>query len=173
MLNYRDEVLPGDCEAVRRIVAATGMFRPNEIEVAVELVTERLARGVASGYHFVFAEQDQEVLGYVCFGPITVTLHSYDLYWIAVDPAQQRKGLGKSLMLEAESRIQQLGGSQVFLETSGLEIYAPTRSFYERCGYKVVANIPDFYAPGDSKLIYVCRLGMTFLKKSGQPNLLK
>ena len=135
------------------------MFRPNEVDVAVELVEERLKRGEASGYHFVFAEDQGRVIGYVCFGHISVTLHSYDLYWIMVDPAQQGRGLGRSLLAQAEQRIEKLGGRQIFIETSGQATYEPTRQFYVRCLYELVAKIPDFYAPEDDKWVYVRRIG--------------
>ena len=158
MLHFRDELRPTDREAVRNMVCATGMFRPNELDVAVELVEDFLAQGAKSGYHFVLAEEDSRVVGYVCFGPITVTLHSYDLYWIVVDPGWQGRGLGRSLLQRAEAQIKALGGTQVYIETSGQMQYQPTRNFYDRCGYELTATIADFYAPGDDKLIYVRRL---------------
>lgn len=158
MLHFREELLPSDAGAVRRLVTATGMFRPHEVDVAVELVDEALNRGEASGYYFIFAEQAGQVMGYGCYGPITVTTHSYDLYWIVVDPSQQGKGLGRDLLQRAEQRIAGRGGRQVYIETSGQETYLPTRRFYERCGYELEATIRDFYAPGDDKLIYVRRL---------------
>jgi len=158
MIQFRDEVRAEDREVVRGVVAATGMFRPNELDVAVDLVDERLARGDASGYHFVFAEEAGRVVGYVCYGPITVTLQGFDLYWIVVDPSRQGKGIGRALMQQAEQRIKDRGGRQVYIETSGQEQYQATRDFYDRCGYGLVATIADFYAPGDAKLIYVRRL---------------
>ena len=63
---------------------STGVFSPGEIQIAVELADERLAKGEASGYYFVFAEEDGQVRGYACYGPIALTVGSYDLYWIAV-----------------------------------------------------------------------------------------
>jgi ribosomal protein S18 acetylase RimI-like enzyme len=158
MLLFREELRPSDREAIRDVVSATGMFRPNEVNVAVELVDDCLIEGTTSGYHFVLAEEAGRIVGYVCFGPITVTLHSYDLYWIVVEPSQQGKGVGRSLLQQAEERIRELGGRQVYIETSGQEQYQPTRGFYDRCGYELIATIADFYAPGDDKLIYVRRL---------------
>jgi hypothetical protein len=70
---FRYEVTPADREAVRRIVASTGFFNPAEVEIAVELVDERLAEGPASGYHFVFAERDGQTHGYACYGHISGT----------------------------------------------------------------------------------------------------
>ena len=43
MLLFREELRESDREAVRAVVSATGMFRPNEIDVAVELVDVKLS----------------------------------------------------------------------------------------------------------------------------------
>lgn len=153
-MEYRDQVRATDVGAVREILASTGFFYPAEIEVALELVADRLARGGQSDYSFVFAEEDGAVAGYTCYGPIACTLGSYDLYWIAVRQRAQRGGLGRRLLAETEARIRQRGGRRVYIETSGRPLYEPTRRFYERCGYRLEAQLEDFYAPGDPKLIY-------------------
>lgn len=154
---YRDTVVPGDRQAVRRIVESTGFFSPAEVDVAVELVDERLAKGAASGYEFLFAEQDGRVLGYTCYGPIAATAASFDLYWIAIDKHCQNHGLGRRLMEQSEQRIAAAGGRAVYAETSNRPQYTPTRAFYERFGYTRAALLPDFYAPGDDKVVYVKR----------------
>lgn len=151
----RHDVRIEDRDAVARIVTATGFFRDDEIAVAVELIDERLAKGEPSGYHFVFAEIDGSVAGYACFGQIPCTLWSYDLYWIAVDPAYQKHGLGRLLLQASEKQIHDQGGRRVYIETSGKPQYLPTRAFYERCGYHIDAELADFYGSGDSKIIYV------------------
>lgn len=158
-LGLRAEIGPSDPEAIRRITAATGFFRPDETEVAVELATERLARGEASGYHFLFAEAGGAPAGYACYGPIGCTVSSWDLYWIAVDPEHQGSGVGTRLIREVERRIAAKGGSRVYVETSSRADYEPTRRFYESRGYAKEALLEDFYAPGDGKVIYVKRLG--------------
>jgi ribosomal protein S18 acetylase RimI-like enzyme len=150
----RYEVRPADREAVRSIVERTGFFRADEINVAVELVDEHLARGVASGYHFVFAENDSQVVGYACFGPIACTVASFDLYWIAVEPAFQGQGLGQFLMRAVETQIAAAGGRRIYADTSGQSKYASTRGFYERNGFRCEARLVDFYAPGDDRIIF-------------------
>ncbi len=140
---------------VRAIVESTGFFNAAEVEIAVELVDERLAKGPASGYHFVFAERDGRVGGYACYGHITGTAASYDLYWIAVDASHRRGGLGRRLMAETERLIRESGGQRIYAETSNRGQYAPTRAFYERCGYQLEALLKDFYAAGDDKAIFV------------------
>ncbi len=152
---FRSDVQPSDALAIRQIVAATGKFRPAEVDVAVELVEERRAKGIESGYHFVIAEQGGAVLGYTCFGPISVTVASYDLYWIAVDPRLQARGLGKALMQRTEEAVRAAGGQRIYIETSGRPDYWATRAFYEACGYRFDSRVADFYAPGDDKILYV------------------
>jgi GNAT superfamily N-acetyltransferase len=159
-LTMRTNVQPSDVAAVRKIISTTGMFRPNEIDVAAELVEERLAHGESSGYYFLFAELAGEVVGYVCFGPIEVTLHSYDIYWIAVLPEWQGNKIGQKLLAAAEQVIAERGGRQIYIETSGRADYAATRTFYERCSYEAEATIRHFYAPDDDKVIFVRRIGL-------------
>ncbi len=155
---FRYEVLPRDVEEVRSLVARTGFFREDEIQVAAELVTERLNRGPESGYYFVMAEEGGRLTGYVCYGPIPCTISSYDLYWIAVEPHLQGRGLGKALLCEAERLIRKMGGDRVYVETSSKTQYESTRLFYERCGYSKASVLDDFYGPGDSKATYLKRL---------------
>jgi GNAT superfamily N-acetyltransferase len=154
MPTFRFKVYDADRDAVRSIVDGTGFFRPDEVDVAVELVDEHLHRGVASGYHFVFAEIEGRVVGYACYGPIACTVASYDLYWIAVDTANQRSGMGGSLMHAVEAKITASGGQRIYIDTSGQPKYSPTRSFYERHGFRCEARLVDFYAPGDDRIIY-------------------
>jgi ribosomal protein S18 acetylase RimI-like enzyme len=151
----RREVVPGDTGAVRAITGSTGFFRPDEIGVAVSLVEERLAKGLESGYEFLFAEVENQTAGYACFGPIACTVVSYDLYWIAVHADFQGRGLGKMLLRESERTIEELGGRRIYIETSSRPQYDPTRKFYLACGYREEAVLEDFYAPDDSKVMYV------------------
>ena len=140
---------------VRAIVESTGFFNPAEVGIAVELVDERLTKGPASGYHFVFAERDGRVGGYTCYGHITGKAASYDLYWIAVDASHRRGGLGRRLLDESERLIRESGGQRIYAETSTRPQYLSTRAFYERTGYRLVSQLDDFYAPGDGRATYL------------------
>lgn len=152
---FRHAVTADDPEQVRLLASATGFFYPDEIETAVELVCERIAKGPASGYDFVFCEDNTgRLLGYTCFGPIPCTRSSYDLYWIAVSPDVQRKALGRALMAESERLIARAGGTQIYVDTSSRPQYESTRLFYERCGYMQVSVLADFYGPADGKVIF-------------------
>ncbi len=150
---------PSDPARVRALVDSLAMFTAEEVDVAEELVLERLQRGPASGYEFVLLDQESgadgwRLAGYACYGRIPCTVASYDLYWIAVDKALQGHGLGRLLLDLTEYLVRAAGGERLLAETSSLPRYAPTRKFYLGTGFFERARFPDFYARGDDKLVY-------------------
>lgn len=153
-ITFRDKPAGTDAGAIAVLVAGTGFFRPDEVEVAKELVEERLAKGEDSGYYFWFADIGGIPAGYVCYGPTPCTIGSFDLYWIAVDKEQQGRGLGLALAGMAEDSARAMAGRRMYVETSGKEQYRPTQAFYEKAGYRRAAVLPDFYDAGDDKIIY-------------------
>jgi ribosomal protein S18 acetylase RimI-like enzyme len=92
--------------------------------------------------------------GYACFGPHPLTQGTYDLYWIAVDPALQGHGVGCALLSRAEAEVRARGGRLILVETSTTADYAPARRLYATCDFRLEATIHDFYAPGDDLLIF-------------------
>lgn len=151
-------VQAGDADAIRRILASTGNFTRVEVDTALELVHEALEQGEASGY-LVYVLRDAGLpVGWTCFGPTPLTEGTWDLYWIAVERAGQGKGYGRQLLAHAESEVLQRGGRLLLIETSSQESYGATVGFYERTGYTLVARIPNFYRPGDDKLIFAKEL---------------
>src|SRR5215510_8808815 len=108
--SFRSDVRAEDRDHVRATVSSTGFFTAAEIAVAVELIEERLLKGIASGYHFLFAEEAGKPLGYACYGPVPATLATWDLYWIAVHSERQREGLGRMLLDRVERAIADAGG---------------------------------------------------------------
>ncbi len=154
-LEWRSAVMADDVGRVKSLVVSTGFFNVAEVEIAGELVTERLAKGIRSGYHFILAERGSGLVAYACYGQIEGTQGSFDLYWIAVAPEEQRKGLGVQVFTRAEAAMRKAGAKRIFVDTSTSDRYAPTRGFYQRMGFEEDARLTDFYGPGDGKVIYV------------------
>ena len=152
--NIRREIRPNDIDAIRHIVESTGYFRPDEVDVAVELALERLHKGDPSGYYFLLIDIGNRAVAYCCFGPIPCTIGSFDLYWIAVDNNYRRKGLGGVLLQEAERMVSTMNGRKLYIETSSKSGYEDTRAFYEANGYQLASRLKDFYATGDDKITY-------------------
>jgi ribosomal protein S18 acetylase RimI-like enzyme len=157
-VTYRAAPRSSDITAVRSLTQATRMFRPDEVEIALELVTDGVEKGERSEYRFLFVDGASGLDGYICYGPTACTVGTWDLYWIAVDPKLQGQGLGRRLVDAMETEIRRQSGRMITVDTSGRADYTPTRAFYERVGYAVAATIPDFYAPGDAKVVFIKRL---------------
>ena len=147
-----------DRERVREIVEATGLFRPDETAVALDVFDDAVA-GPGVDYHPLGAfDPDERLVGFAFYGTTPCTEDTWDLYWIAVDPEGQRHGVGRQLIEACEHHIASLGGRLLMAETSSREDYGPTRAFYEALGYRAEARIAEFYAPHDDLVVYTKRL---------------
>ncbi len=153
-LVVRDSVRKSDIEDIKNITESTGFFHEDEVKIAVELIEERLAKGLESGYLFNFLELDGRVIGYTCFGLIPLSVISYDLYWIVIHNDFRNRGLGKYLMKKMEEYIKKSGGAQIYVDTSSKKQYLPTRKYYKKSGYKKIAYFKNFFDYGDGKVIF-------------------
>lgn len=143
-----------DRSAVRDILSACGVFTGEEVRVALELMEEGLAGGLAGPFPLFAAEVDGVLRGYVCIGRVPLTRGTWHLYWIAVHPAIQARGIGRALQAHAEDFIRSLGGERLALETSSRPDYEGTRCFYRRAGFVQVGFIADFYRQGDDCVMF-------------------
>jgi ribosomal protein S18 acetylase RimI-like enzyme len=169
----------GDRAAVARLLAETGVFRPAEIDVALELVDEGVAAQRAGGaasdaagdadggmnvtdyeYELTAARTaDGALAGYACWGPTPGTDRTWDLYWLAADPALRGRGVGAFLLEEVERRLRAARARLVVVETPSRPEYDPARRRYGASGYAEAARLRDYYAPGDDRIIFTKRLG--------------
>jgi len=164
------------------------VFNEAEVDVALELFDEVYAEGRDRGtrhesdgeaiaplsylvprsrpsaflhpdYAFLGAfDATGELMGYACYGPTPGTDRTYDLYWIAVDPAAQGTGTGTLLLTEVERRVAALHARLLIVETSSRPEYEATRAFYLARAYDEAARVGSFYAPGDDRVIYTKRV---------------
>jgi GNAT superfamily N-acetyltransferase len=140
---------------IEEITRAVGLFREDEIPVALEVFDEAVRTGSRNGsYRARGVDLGDRLVGWICWGPTPCTIATYDLYWMAVDPELHGNGLGTALL---EGMEQALAGVArlIVVETAGRPDYAATRGFYEARGYRATATIPDFYAPGDDQVVFV------------------
>ena len=147
-----------DKPAIMQILCDTPEFKPAEVCVAEEVIDSYLKDPSGSGYHVLVMEITSSVAGYVCYGPTPLTEGTWDVYWLAVTPELQGRGLGSALLASAEDKIGNAGGRLTIIETSSKPEYEKTRRFHRSQGYELAGRIADFYAPGDARLIFKKRL---------------
>ena len=148
-----------DREPLRQLLVATDVFRAEEVEVAVELMDSAVEDPTQTDYVMAtYVDHAGTVCGYYCYGSTPMTRSTFDLYWIAVDPALQGSGIGSALLSHCEQQIRAEGGSLVVVETSSLEKYEPTRRFYRRHAYDESARLQGYYAPDDDLIIFTKHL---------------
>jgi GNAT superfamily N-acetyltransferase len=144
-----------DYDSIRSLVIATEVFNQDEIDIAVELLDIYLNDPDQQDYEMYTAvDDDKRVLGYICIGPTPATAATYDLYWVAVTPDVQAKGIGTLLLNHVEQELKKRNGRLLVAETSSTSKYQKTRAFYERKGFQMLAHIKEYYKPDDDLIIY-------------------
>jgi ribosomal protein S18 acetylase RimI-like enzyme len=158
---------PADTPAVVALAVATGLFLPDQLEPLHEALAG--LHSVHSEHNGGAVEPDQQLVvwvdvaggppvGAAYFGPDAMTDQKWDLWMIAVAPERQGQGIGGQLLGFAEAQIRASAGRLLLIDTSSLAKYNATHAFYLKHGYSEVARIPDFYADGDSKVVFAKKM---------------
>ena len=141
------------------LLIKTKAFTSREIDVAMELIDIVLKDKKQKDYAVCCAVNDQDkVLGYICYGPSPMTEGTFDLYWIAVDPGVQGQGVGSSLIRFLEEKVGEMKGRMILAETASIGEYEKTLKFYKCRGFKEVARVPDYYYSGNDRITFCKRL---------------
>jgi ribosomal protein S18 acetylase RimI-like enzyme len=130
-------------------------FTSVEIDVAMELINIVLEDESQKDYQIYCMVDDQDqVIGYICYGLTPMTRGTFDLYWIAVAPDFQEKGVGSKLLSFLEEVVKAEGGRMILADTSTIPQYEKTQKFYLKNGFQEVARIPDYYHPGNDRITF-------------------
>lgn len=144
-----------DRRRLETILKAQAHFKPEEVQIALELVDLGLTQAGQEDYIFRIAEGPEgQILGYICYGKAPLTDAVYDIYWIVVHPASWNQGTGTVLLRQAEEEMKRRKARLLLIETSSRPPYEIPRAFYRKHGYEEQARILDYYAFGDHKLIF-------------------
>ena len=155
MISISKDISASDRKSIEDILFSTGFFYDFEIEIALGLFDDTITYGTENcGYHWMKLNDEDGIVAFANYVKNSFSVHSWDLYWIAVRQNSRNKNLGTVLLEAVENDIRNSGGKILWLDTSGRPLYAPTESFYSKNGYTLEASLKDFYAPGDPKQIY-------------------
>jgi GNAT superfamily N-acetyltransferase len=152
---------PGDTATLVSLARDTGVFKPHDIQALQEVLDDYHATNRAAGHLAVVLEEGGELLGFAYYAPAAMTDGTWHLWWIAVRKEQQGRGLGTVLLRHVEEEVVRRRGRMLLIETSSLDSYRPTRTFYLKHAYKEVARLPDYYTAGDDMVIFCRRFAVS------------
>jgi ribosomal protein S18 acetylase RimI-like enzyme len=141
------------------MLTSTQVFTSGEIDVAMELIDVVLKDRNQKDYEiYCMVDDEDQLLGYICYGPTPMTQGAFDLYWIAVDRRYQGQGIGSRLLDFLEEGIKERKGRMILVDTSSIAEYEKTQKFYFRKGFHEVARVPDYYWPGNDRVTFCKKL---------------
>lgn len=135
------------------IAAATGLFTPPELDGFGEMIGEHFDSEGAEDHCWI-ADDEDGLVGAAYYAPETFAEGVWNLYFIGILPSEQGKGRGTALIRHVEADLRERGERLLLVETSSLESFEQTRSFYHQNGYHQEAKIRDYYNAGEDKIIF-------------------
>ena len=145
---------PNDKKAILAIADAVGIFTPPELEQTSDVLEEYFGGDREGGQEWLVYDDDG-VKGVTYYAPELYTDGVWNLYFLAVDPQFQSRGIGTQLVQYVEQSLADKGERLLLIDTSSLPSYEGTRAFYRKLEYEQVASIRDFYRAGEDKIIFL------------------
>jgi len=146
--------LPADSDTLVALTDATGLFKPIEI-AALREVLDDFHDHRSANHHAILLEDNDAIVGFAYYGHDPMTDRTWQVWWLAIRKDQQGKGAGTRLLRHIENDIFiNHRGRLLFIETSSPPHYELTRQFYRKLGYEEHAILKDFYAAGDSMVVF-------------------
>ncbi|MBX9787833.1 MAG: GNAT family N-acetyltransferase [Pirellulales bacterium] len=143
--------------ALLSLAVSTGLFTPEDAEGLLGGVLDSLAAGeLPEGHNAVACREsrDDAANGWSYYAPDPYADKVWNVWWIGVRPDHHGGGAGQALLSHIEQAATASGVRVIVIETSDQALLARARSFYVKLGYEERGRIPDFYADGDSKVIF-------------------
>lgn len=132
---------PMDAATLATIDASVNISPWSEAQFAGACAADDAAQAWA-----LVVEEDGRIDGFVV---VSRVLDEASIHSIAVDPSQQRKGLGQSLLYGALVRAQQVGAMRCLLEVRQSNTAA--RRLYAQNGFVLDGVRKNYYPGGDAR----------------------
>lgn len=139
----------GDLDCIRPVLDGTGLF-PSDM-------LDDMAEPFLSGQEphiWLLAQAAGRTIGFAYCEPERMTEGTYNLLAIAIAPEHQRTGAGAALTRGVEDAVRRQDGRLLLVETSTDPDQDAARAFYAKGGFTEEGRIRDFYAPGQTKVIF-------------------
>jgi ribosomal protein S18 acetylase RimI-like enzyme len=138
-----------DHEALITLATACGLFEPDQTELLAEMLRNPSETDV-----WFTDDLDGHPVGVAYLAPEKMTHGTWNLYWIAVHPQQQKRGRGKLILQYVENWLRERDQRMLLVETAGVDDFDYVRKFYAANGFQAEAQIRDFYDDGVDKIVF-------------------
>ncbi len=146
-----------DLDAIKALAVAAEMFPEDAVGWVDEMLPGALSGALEGHAWLVHTDAAGQLEGAVYYAPEPFADRVWNVYFIAVQPKTQGRGVGSGLLAAVEAALRERGPEAarvVVIETSSTAKYARTRAFYPARGYVEEARIREYYGPGDDKVIF-------------------
>ena len=133
-------------------------WAPNEKAFVEQAPLDSLNK---NNHRYWYVEDNEEIIGAIGIRENKYGSNGYEMDsdYIAVHKNYRRAGLASRLLKTAEDFVKSQKGRYIHVLTCDIESYKAARKFYEKHGYKKVAEIPDYYVIGEGRIDYFKKLG--------------
>ncbi len=145
-----------DVEVIKTIAVDAEMFDVEEVGFFDEMLGG-FFDATLEEHQWLVVEDDGVVVAAANYAPEPFADRMWNLYFIAVTPSRQSRGLGATLIAHIENELTKRGedvARVLVVETSSTDQYARTPDFYRARGYDEEARIRQFYGPDDDKVVF-------------------
>lgn len=107
-------------------------------------------------HRYWYVEADGKIIGAIGVRENKYGSGGYEMDsdYVAVHKNYRNEGVASKLLQEVEKYVKENGGRYLHVLTCDIHSYEPARVFYEKNGYKKVAEIPDYYVQGEGRIDY-------------------
>ena len=114
-------------------------FSKEDVKSAKEEFAEMFSKSVIKPIYVVAVEKEK-IIGFAGYIPSWFDFNIYEVFWVAVSPDFQKKGIGKEIMEEVIRQIKLYDGHakaySIILSTS-------SPNFFKKCGFKTISDLPN------------------------------
>lgn len=143
--------------ALLGLAVDTGLFTIEDAESLLGGVLDSLAAGELPEGHAAVACREftgGSAIGWSYFAPDQYAERVWNVWWIGVSPKHHGTGAGQALLSHIENAAAESKVRVIVIETSDQDTLSRARNFYLKFGYLERGRIPDFYAEGESKVLF-------------------
>lgn len=142
---------PSHRQALQDILEKSGQFDEESLLFVMDTLQVHLDN---PGEEIWLTACDQTPVGFAYCAPEPVASGTWNLLMLWTKEGYEGKGHGKALVTEVEKILKEKQARLLIVETSQLPDFATAREFYDKQGFTLEAEVKNFFAQGDNKLIY-------------------